>query len=391
MSRLLAKDAGSIQTAESSLDSMAIRRNIRNDLLNIALTFIVLLTIASLASIIILFIFPQWLSIELISKFSDSTTKVAVLTRQDLWQQTGYSKVLTSIKFYIGLWDFRVSKLNTILNSNSVNISIESAPNEAIVISWQNSFDKNRAYATEFTNYINLNNLDILAVQILMILHFIFTFFALCLIFILFCFCSKYPKKLRTSSFVISYFISVIAFFTGLAVLIIISVWKTRDDGVSADNANKLKITFEWCYWLFVGELSSLFVASLLNFIYVITLVVIVSKRKKVEKKFSSMSNRQSQLQLQANAQAQEAQNEPEVPEYVNEVMTKSGGFIDNRQNYNMAADQELRFPRPSRLFNKSSQLNNKDEDENVFPSAPEGDAYVYYNGNFSYKNRTNN
>lgn len=387
MSRLLAKDAGSIQTAESSIDSLAMRRNIRNDLLNIALCFIIILTVGSLTSIIILFIFPQWLSLDLYSKLSDFTTKVPILTRrQDLWSQPGYSKVLTSIKVYLGLWDFRVSRANTIMNSNNVSVSTVSDTNETIAISWQNSFDKNRAYATEFTNYLSLNNLDILAVQILMILHFIFTFFTLCITFILFCFCSKYPKKLRISSFVISYFISIIAFFTGLAVLIIISVWKTRDDRVPSNDENKLNIAFQWCYWLFVGELSALFTASLLNFIYVIVLLAINTKRKKTEKKFSSLSNRQSQLQIQANSQPQEPQTQPQVPIYVNEEVTKSGGFIDNRQNYNLTVDQDMRFPRPSRLFNKSSTLNKRDDEENVFPSAPDRDAYVYYNGNFSYR-----
>ena len=340
------------QTHDSSFDGTTIEQTItyykKYDLLNVTILIALILIFMSFITIIITFIFPNWLSVNILTvPVGNYDTIFSYAIYAD---QVPLNSSLTSTQIDIGLWEFKFNqsiKIYTIMNetltfnstllTDQLNYNIYYNLTKYSVL-WISSYNY---YLRELTNLIDYNLSMVFIIEVLEILHLIFSFLTISMLFIILCMCQKkyFGRGVKLWHFV-SFFLLLISLFMGLGTLIQMSIW------VGNNQMDTKSVSYNWCYWCLVGDLSAQFIALLLVLINLIFACLSCCRKIKEEPKQedskinSNFENSRSSLALLKSSKT-----------------TPNVSTIElNSQPVISSTPPDDHLIRPSSLFNKRSQ-----------------------------------
>lgn len=141
------------------------------------------------------------------------------------------------------------------------------------------------SFLIQLLHFIELTTTNIFTVQILEILHIIFTLITLCFTSFTLCLCTSHKSSLCW--YLVSFFMCLISFLTGLAVIVLIVVWQTSTlPNIKNQFGDDyyLERSFNWCFWLAVGINSAILLASLLILLYILIRTILLYVRNKANK-----------------------------------------------------------------------------------------------------------
>lgn len=279
-----------IPTHDSSLDGTTfVEQTItyykKYDLLNVTILIALIIIFMSFITIIITFIFPNWLVVNIsTSRRQNYDTILSYAIYSDQLPVNS-----TSTQIDIGLWEFKFNQsiqIYTILNEtlifnstlliDQLNYNINSNLTKYSVL-WISSYNN---YLLELTDLIDYNLSTVFIVEVLEILHIIFTFLTICMLFIILCLCHKkyFGRGVRLWHFV-SFLLLLISFFMGLGTIIQMSIWAGNNQ------MNTKSVSYNWCFWCLVGDTSAQFIALLLLLINLIFACISCYKKANKEEK----------------------------------------------------------------------------------------------------------
>ena len=131
----------------------------------------------------------------------------------------------------------------------------------------------------------------IFVVQLLEIAHIVFTLVALCFTSFTLCLCTSSYSKSSLCWYLVSFFMCLIAFMSGLGVIVLIIVWQASNLPALANQFGDeyfLDRSFNWCFWLAVGIDSALLLASLLILLYILLRIILIYIRNRTIAKTNS-------------------------------------------------------------------------------------------------------
>lgn len=308
----LSNIAGYATSSTASSNRELLANNYKSNSSYIILFLASLFEFVSFVAITITFIFPFWtlFSINITGgsknvNITDTTNDVSLIIS---------TLDVNPINFNMGIWEVRTNSANLKMVDLSTNFQITN--NYSML--WLNSGAD--SFLVEYLSFIELSSSNIFIIQILEIIHLIFTALAFSSTAFTLCMCSK--KRTGLCWYLICYFLCLISFLTGLAVIILIIVWQVSPLPAllvsQGFTITKSKL-FSWCFWTAVGINASLFFASLLILCYIIIgSIMSYNKRKRMldkqVKKHKIKTNNLSILKAQNNKNDMMSNNMTKIP-----------------------------------------------------------------------------
>ena len=318
----------SVSSQKSLLSNGRKKINACNSLLIIA----IFIQITSLISIVVTFIFPFWLVFEIdipssvanqtngfinVTNIENSISLSTVNTQtDDLLVQI--NNKIGQIKFDLGLWEVKTHRGLQFTDPIS-HVSYQNI----ISMLWLNADVPSQSFLALFMNFIKLYFSNIFIVQVIEILHVIFTFLSFCFTSLTLCLCSKHKTSLCW--FLVCYFVTLVSFATGLTVIILIITWQMIPiSTLVSSQTNSLSVTkaFNWCFWASVGINASILFASFLILSFILFSSIRFYKQKKkyfretMRAKLNSVDETTSQVQkaFSSNIDIEYSQNNARIP-----------------------------------------------------------------------------
>lgn len=128
-------------------------------------------------------------------------------------------------------------------------------------------------------------------VQLLEIVHIVFTLVALCFTSFTLCLCTSSYSRSSLCWYLVSFFVCLLAFLTGLAVILLIVVWQSSGLPTLSNQFGDqyyLDRSLNWCFWLAVGINSAVLFSSLLILLYILIRMILIYIRNKTGAKSSA-------------------------------------------------------------------------------------------------------
>lgn len=242
--------------------------------------FIVILAVICLflaiTTITITFIFPFWavFRIDFPSGTLASNGALNVANSQNKISLTAYNttnsefitiRAADGIRFDMGLWDLRTYRKLSILDITNNNLSADNMQS----MRWTTGDTKSNSFVYRFLAFISLTSSTIYALQILEILHLIFTLLTFCATSVTLCLCTN--KKASLAWYLVCYLLCILSFLLGLAVIVILIAWQTSSKPpLAAAQTLSLIKDFGFCFWLSVVVQILLLSTSFFILTYVI-------------------------------------------------------------------------------------------------------------------------
>lgn len=331
----------------------------------VILFFGILFELLSFIAIVITFIFPFWISFQI--DIPDNFTTLNITNKKNSILMSLSSNKLASnkIKFDMGIWEVKMNTNNVDLIDLRTNVK---TTNQNSML-WLNSDSSNggfQSFLVNFLSFIELSSANIFTVQILEIIYLIFTFLTFSASSLTLCLCSK--NRTSLCWYLICYFLCLISFLTGLAVIIIIIVWQTTSlPSLEGTQAFIMSKSFNWCFWTSVGINSSLFFASFLILCYIIVSSILSynnrknSYEQKGTKKHSAKNNKSvSILKIQNGKNNNDisindySNNVPKLPRLQTNGLQASPAFL-SKSNSLVAQNTATTFNNLQSLANSQS------------------------------------
>lgn len=247
---------------------------------------ICLLTI-SLMTITLTFIFPFWIKLSfknlpannLPIEIINSQTNVILISKNRTNDQ--------SILFNLGIWEVKMHQELEFKDNSTGLIYRNFFPRSTHWIS--SDFDNQiQSFVIKLLQFLKLQNVNIFTIQILEILHLVFTFLTMCFTSFTLCLCTTHKSSLCW--YFVCFLLSLIAFFAGLVVLILVVVWQRELLPNLFDQAgNQLVLikSFDWCFWISVGSLFGIILSAFLILLYILISTIIIFNKDKAVKKMA--------------------------------------------------------------------------------------------------------
>lgn len=235
----------------------------------------VVLQFLAVITICVTFIFPfwTWLKFTLPTGTLNSSGKLnitnteAMITLTASNQSNGlYSAIQTldSIKFDMGLWDLKTYRTLSIMDINNPNMLAGSLP----TMRWTTGDMKSNTFIYMYITLIGLSSSTIFGIQILEILHLIFTLLTMCATSVTLCLCTN--RRASLAWYLVCFLLTLLSMFLGLAVIIIAIAFQA----VPINNLGPSTLTvvkgFGFCFWLSVVVQCLLVGSACLILTYVI-------------------------------------------------------------------------------------------------------------------------
>lgn len=131
----------------------------------------------------------------------------------------------------------------------------------------------------------------VFVVQLLEIVHIIFTLVALCFTSFTLCLCTSSRSKSSLCWYLVSFFMCLIAFLTGLGVIVLVVVWQSSSLPTLTNQFGDqyfLERSLNWCFWLAVGINSAVLFSSLLILLYILLRMILMYIRSRTVSKTTS-------------------------------------------------------------------------------------------------------
>ena len=373
------------------------------DLINISTLIALILVLLSFILIIITFIFPNWLIVLLPIINSNTIPVYAVYANQILPNST-------TTLIDIGLWEFRFDQLVNIFDIDNSTLVFNSTlqlndfdfniyPNQTkFSVLWLSDYNR---YLRELTKLIGFDLTTVFTFEILQILHLVFAFLSITVLFIILCLCKRkyFGKGIKLWHFV-SFIMLLICFFTGVGTLIEINLWLNNNKN------NARLIQLNWCFWCLVGDLSAILLAIIFVKINLILTCIGCCKKndkesKLAETKGESSANSRSSVALlnrtktTPNISAIELNhqigNELPPPPSDDQLLRPSSFLKRNQQNFRTEKEHDyinerpISIPRPnltsSNINIRGTSANSNHNNNNIINNPFTFDNYIYYNG----------
>ena len=274
-----ASTAGS-STASSNralIDSRASRFNCSYALLILAIYCLVM----SIIAIIITFIFPFMLTIEIqpwgsaisnegLVNITNYANQISLITNIN----PASNDTQVNIKFDMGIWEVKMHQRLELVDANGVS-SNDGSPS----MLWLSS-SGSQAFLAKFAQFINLNSGNLFTIQILSIMHLLFTILAFSFTALTLCLCAS--KRASLCWYLACFFLSLVSMLLGLATIILFSLWKMSvlpDFRSQLSENQSTSKSFGWCFWVSVGALVSILVASLHILLYLLIACCVYNQR----------------------------------------------------------------------------------------------------------------
>jgi hypothetical protein len=279
--------SGSNGFAPSTTSSDRLLVVVEEKKVNLTYCFLVLAIIGlvfSLITIAITFIFPFWIRLSFGPYNSTSQTQSSSsssylnLTNNQISLIVRELNNLSFVNFDLGIWEVKMYQDLELVDLESKSSSKNAYPRSML---WLNSDINNEAYSflNKFLKFIDLKSASLFTVQILEILHLIFTFFSFAFTSFTLCLCTSHKQSI--SWYLVSFFMSVISFLAGIAVIILIYIWIRNSGSIFSDNSIEFKMTYNWCFWSAVGINGMICLAAFLILMFVLVASIIYYKNVK--------------------------------------------------------------------------------------------------------------
>jgi hypothetical protein len=180
----------------------------------------------------------------------------------------------SNINFYVGLWEVKMDRNLQLYDPAVPKTTFTNTFPQSML--WLNA-DVNSpsdGFLLKFAQFIDLATSNLFVVQILEILHLIFTMLAFCFTAFTLCLC-------RADAFcwhLICLILSLLSFLLGATIIGLLVYWESYSTShvTLVDNLNRnisFSKTYNWCFWAAVGINSSLLAACFLILVYVLVAV----------------------------------------------------------------------------------------------------------------------
>lgn len=241
--------------------------------------------------IVITFIFPFWVSFKF-TKVNMLANKTSILNVTNTVNSIFISSLAPTqlIQFEMGLWELKVNQ-----NVYFFNLITEQIVNSSSSVLWLDAQYSNSysSFVFNYLSFIELSSTSVFVVQILQVLHLIFTFLSLVSISLIVCLCTN--KLISPCWYMFCFILAIIALSVGLAVIILCAVWQASSmPHLTSDSQIQLSKNFSWCWGVSLGVNSCLFIASLLiiSFIIIDSLLLYEERKLVVNNKNKFEMNR---------------------------------------------------------------------------------------------------
>ena len=272
-----------IATHDSSSAISSKRLNKKYSFLILAATCLV----ASLITTAITFIFPFWLTL---------TVRTTLATNINVTNTNNHLTLLANntaassgdIKFYLGLWEVKMDRALVFYDPATPTKRYPNAYPQSMLWLNADANDVNSAFLLKLTQFIDLAMANLSVVQILEIVHLIFTFLAFCFTAFTLCLC-------ESSAFcwhLLCLLFSLLSFLLGASVIGLLVYWDTFATShvnlldSQMKGASLIK-DYNWCFWAAVGVNATLLLACILILVYVFVAVCIIylkaSQRRRLQ------------------------------------------------------------------------------------------------------------
>ena len=202
---------------------------------------------------------------------------------------------LDQIKFEMGLWEIKTNrKLNIYLN-DYVKSNINTENSKSMRWPTDSASINTHSFIYLYMSLIELPSANVFTVQILEILHFVFTILTFCATSVTLCLCTN--KKASLAWYLVCFLLCLLSLMLGTAVLVTMAAWRAAlMPNLSSVQKLTLLKDFGFCYWLSVTVQVLLFISSVFLMAYVIIAAIAMYKKskedcKKLNKKQNGFSN----------------------------------------------------------------------------------------------------
>lgn len=314
--------------------------------------------IISLMVITITFIFPFWMKLSFQNLPADSTP---IEITNSLTNVTLIAKNRTddeSIIFNLGIWEI---KMHQELEFKDIITGLVYRNFFPLSTNWISSDLDNQiqSFVIKLLQFLELQNVNIFTIQILEILHLVFTFLTMCFTSFTLCLCTTHKSSLCW--YFVCFLLSLIAFITGLVVLILLVVWqRVLSPNLLDPSSNKIVLikSFDWCFWLAAGSLLGILIAAFLILLYILISIIIIFNQDKALKKI--------------------ALNNPFIEETNQEIYSSRLPRYPANSQINMTKSSTTLSPaHQGRILQTCMQ---------VTPNKLHNPSYIFYTGNGHYR-----
>jgi hypothetical protein len=291
-SSILSGIASSTTSSDRAL--MAKNKKRKFNYLNILLIIAIILLILSLLSTCLTFIFPFWITItipvvSLPSSVSNSSRNIYIKGDNNITLMA--LNTSKDIKFELGIWEVKMNQKLSLIDRQKFTTSHNTYPLSQTMV-WFNIDPNgiNESFLYMFIQFMNIKNSHLFTIQILEIIHFIFTFLSLCFTSVTLCLCSK--KNSPLCWYTVCFFMNIVSLAMGLTVIILLALWQRSNKSIFLNYYQIVK-TLGWSFWLAVGINSTIVAAG-----FTIILYIIISLSQQTLSKYSSLkkSKRDDQM-----------------------------------------------------------------------------------------------
>lgn len=234
--------------------------------------------VMSVIAIAITFIFPFWITITIKPWENALTTQGYVnitnlVNQVSLLAETGEREengstvtILPIIKFDLGIWEVKMYQ-----DIDLVDASGRVSNTFPLSMLWLGAESTGmQAFLAKFSQFINLKTANLFTIQILEIMHLIFTVLALAFTAFTLCLCAS--RKSALCWYLVCFFLSSVSFLNGLAVIVLVLLWQSslfQDFKFQLTENQYTYKTLGWSFWVAVGAIASIFFAALHTLIYI--------------------------------------------------------------------------------------------------------------------------
>ena len=266
------------------------QENSESDIAFCFLTLAIFCLVFSVIAIAITFIFPFWFRITINNPDSQSLNLTNVDNNISLFAISA-SNNTTTIYIDMGIWEVKMNQDLELVDNNS-NRYKNSFPQSML---WLNTDD---SFLEKFIKFINLKMSNLFIIQTLEILHLIFTFLTFTFTSFTVCLTGNANTNKSLCWYFICFIMALVAFLSGLAVIILIILWQTMNTPLLRDEAGRriiVKKDFGWTFWTSVGILSLILLAGSLILLHILIESLIYYFRcKKIAKHHKTLSRQKN-------------------------------------------------------------------------------------------------
>jgi hypothetical protein len=254
------------------------------------LTLAIFCLVFSVISIAITFIFPFWFRITINNPDSQTLNLTNVDNNISLFAMSA-SNNTTTVYIDMGIWEVKMNQDLELVDNNS-NRFKNSYPQSML---WLNSDD---SFLERFIKFINIKMSNLFIIQTLEILHLIFTFLTFTFTSFTVCLTGNANTNKSLCWYFVCFIMALVAFLSGLAVIILIIIWQTINTPLLKDEMGRriiVKKDFGWTFWTSVGILSLILLASSLILLHILIESLIYYFRcKKMAKHHKTLSKKKN-------------------------------------------------------------------------------------------------